>query len=278
MTRLTMLAHLAWVAGCTNHGPSPKHDDTGAARGSASTAVPTPERLCGEAATCDCSHVSPIIRHEGDLWSLEGCTALGQLNIVSTEIESLAALHALETTESNLNIGGNRLLVSLAGLEGLGVVGGGLSIELNDSLESAAALAAVHTVGDLTLIGNDRLRSDVGLTALATVGGDLALLATPMEDLARLRSLESVGGSIIIAENPQLGSMHGIETLSRIGGGLLVQDNPTLVELHVPSAGLGVGGGVTISGSPELCGSDALEWLERVDVDGDVALDGLGGC
>jgi len=150
-------------------------------------------------------------------------------------------------------------------------------------------------VGFTSISGSFRIvevSSVAGLGCLQTIGGSLEVgsgssdtyYCTSLESLEGLEGLTSIGGHLMIACNPPLGSLAPLGGITTIGEGLYVYSNSSLRTL----AGLG---GITSARTwLRVVGNESLESLEGLGslatVDGDVAilrnpsltnLDGLGG-
>lgn len=141
-----------------------------------------------------------------------------------------------------------RSLQSLAGLEALMSVGGGLRIVANEALQSLSSLGNLSSVGRAAgdnsaaerLSGvqiegsrivrslNGTLSSLSGLDALRTVVGKFKIAYTGIRSLEGLGALEQVDGSFFITRNPLLQTLAGAGNLTSVAASLLVLRNNQL--------------------------------------------------
>jgi hypothetical protein len=119
-------------------------------------------------------------------------------------------LGGLTSIGGHLIITGNTALRNLDGLDGLTSVGGDLSI---------GALLP----GPYGAIGNDVLENIDALSGLTTIGGNHTIVRNAaLTDLAGLRALRSVSGSVAVWGDDALTSVDGLAGLTSIGGNLVV--------------------------------------------------------
>ncbi len=148
------------------------------------------------------------IRGNNTLTSLVGLDNVtflgGYLDILDNHgLVSLTGLESLTSIEGYLGIGaspshynGNISLASLAGLNNLATVGGGLFIYANNSLINLTGLDNLISIGGLLRIAsNDTLTSLTGLDSLAAVGGDLIISYNNI--LTSLTGLDNINAATI---------------------------------------------------------------------------------
>jgi hypothetical protein len=69
------------------------------------------------------------------------------------------------------------------------------------------------------------------LGGLTCVTGVLAVFGTSADNLEQLSGLRMVGGSLMISDNAELSTLHGLESLEFVGEQLSVASNPRLTSL-----------------------------------------------
>jgi hypothetical protein len=142
------------------------------------------------------------------------CTEIeGNVTINGGDITNLNGLNVITYIGGDLFIGtyeygGNSVLTSLSGLEGLTSVDGRVAIFQNPVLTSLT-----------------------GLENLTSVGHDLVIYSNPLNSLAGLANLTSVGSGLSIGRNYELTSLTGLDNLSSIGGSISISENDALISL-----------------------------------------------
>jgi len=95
------------------------------------------------------------------------------------------------------------------------------------------------------------------------VAGDLTIQGSGVRELGTLSELVHVSGALVIAENPNLETLSGLERLSAVGS-LQVRDNASLESLSALES-LSLASSVTIANNPDLRSLSGLEGLEKLD-------------
>jgi hypothetical protein len=221
--------------------------------------------ISGISQTCLPEGITFTIQAEIDSFQVNypNCTHIeGAVKISGADITNLSGLFAISFIGGNLEIGnymygGNPLLISLTGLEGLDSIGGYIFIYENNLLSNLTGLNNISFIGSyLKIQGNNSLTSLTGLEGLSSIeGGDIYIMSngmlTSLEGLNNLTSIEgdlnikynnslinltglnnvsSIGGDLSIDAN-SLASLTGLENLTSIGGRLGIEDNIALTSL-----------------------------------------------
>jgi hypothetical protein len=146
-------------------------------------------------------------------------------------------------------------------LENLLSVWGDLIIDSNESLESLAGLEGVAMIGQkLDIFYNNTLSSLDGLTGLTSIGGDLQIeLNDELTDLTALEGVTSIGGNLKVSGNNSLGSLSGIGNIDPGSiSGIHISANPLLSICDVLSVCAFLAnptGGIIISWNAPGCNS-----------------------
>jgi hypothetical protein len=124
------------------------------------------------------------------------------------------------------------------------------------------------------------------LGGLTCVTGVLAIYGTAASHLDELSGLRMVGGSLMISDNLQLSTLHGLESLESVGEQLSISNNPQLTSLaslanvtrlgEMFAPGL-IGDALWLANNPQL--SDC--WIEAIERQTDTRCgqhDGLGNA
>ena len=164
------------------------------------------------------------IRSSTDATRFTGCQVIrGDLAIVGSNLEGLAALHTLRVVSGTLTIADNPNLSGLEGLDRLASVGA-LEIRNNPELTSLSGLEGLTRLERLTL-DRTALYSTSGLDNLREVD------ELEVTNNARLIDLGGLSGvvnarSVRIQQNPRLcGKLGLLADLERVEGELRVEDN-----------------------------------------------------
>ena len=192
----------------------------------------------------------------------------GDLQIVGSELVTLAGLEGLRRVEGSVEIWFNDRLESLVGLEGLESVGEGLGPS-TAPLPIPAAGKVAHAVEGLLIFENKSLRSLNGLENLAFVGGGLSIVNNAsLVSLVDLEQLVEIEGSLEIWFNDALGSLEGLHRLARVRDFLEVSGNGVLESLD-GLRGVGyVGADLIISNNGLLPEGMARAFAERMVAEG----------
>ncbi|MEM9329362.1 MAG: T9SS type A sorting domain-containing protein [Bacteroidota bacterium] len=187
-------------------------------------------------------NISLIIQNNPQLHTLEGLDNLRRVgweviicnNSSLTSLEGLTSLESVPTRgrfgyrdSGKLTICDNPVLRDLRGLDSLRYAHG-LEILNNDNLQTLHGLDALQKIGTGKIPSSAFYRRHLGslwdLTGV-NVSGNPSLIS-----MEGLQSVDSIGGSILIAENPNLHSLEGLEIQS-LGGGLSLVNNDELVDI-----------------------------------------------
>lgn len=167
-------------------------------------------------------------------------------------------------------------LTSLAGLEALTEVGGGVSIDGCAELASLDGLEGLEAVGgNLVIATCPKIGSLVGLDALGEVGGDVRLsgLKPTLSSLAGLGSLETIGGELRLTGLAGLTGLAALDDLVDVGG-LNLEDLDALTSLAgLAGATFAEDASIALVGLPLLGSLDGL-----AGVAGEVALLQVHDC
>ena len=227
----------------------------------------------------------------GDLTDISGLSSLasigGGLIIDGTAIVDLAALDDV-TVAGDVLIKGNTALVHLAGLGGvrsiasLTITGNAALLDLQ-GLDGLTNVSGNVTLGKFSASFFDTSDPDPvlttldGLGALSTVGGDVTIAESGLTSIAALRSLRSIGGSLVVGAastdfgtppllvcpfpgNDVLPSLGGLGALQSVGVDVSILCNPALRDISALGALGLIGGSFAIVGNPALsvCDVDTL--------------------
>ena len=192
----------------------------------------------------------------------------GDLQIVGSELITLAGLEGLRRVEGSVEIWFNDRLESLVGLEGLESVGEGLGPSAVPPALPAAG-KAVHVVEGLLIFENKALRSLAGLERLVFVGGGLSIVNNAsLGSLVDLGQLVEIDGSLDLWFNDALESLEGLHQLTRVRDFLEISGNGALGSLD-GLRGVGyVGADLIISNNARLPEGRARSFAERMVAEG----------
>ncbi len=168
---------------------------------------------------------------------------------------------------SSVVIARNAKLTTYSGLYGLEIVGG-LVIEGNPSLTSAAGFGALRTIfGDLRIVDNDDVTGLLGYLALDVIGGELVVAGN--KDLVAVDGFDGVTslGGLVIDDQPEL-TLVSLEGLTTITGDLRVLGNSSLITAPALPALLTVNGTVEVDGNALL--TDLSPWYGIDAIGGDL--------
>ncbi len=172
------------------------------------------------------------------LTSLEGLHNLTTIggNLLFWQNDQLAGFESLENLMSiggGLEIKNNPQILNLNGFENTSIADY-LIIRNNIALNSLAALDNIASVdGGLFIRGNGALQDLSGLNNLNSVEGFLYVdYNDSLLDLSGLDNLVSVGEGFVISSNPSLVDLTGLENLTSLGYGLAINGNSSLVSLN----------------------------------------------
>jgi hypothetical protein len=186
-----------------------------------------------------------------------GCpTIKGLLSISGSDITDLTPLSNIDSVGS-LSIANNANLTNLHGLEGIKAIGrtcacisAGLVVDNNPKLTDINALSGLTSnLGMIKITNNAVLTNVNGLSHLTTLGD----------------GVDYAVQSIVIANNPRLGSLAGLSGISGTVGGIDINNNNALVDLkglqHITSI---AGYGLSISDNVLLSNISALSKVTDV--------------
>ena len=160
----------------------------------------------------------------------------------------------LTSLGGGLSIQFNDSLASLTGLDNLTSVGGDLRIHENLTLASLTALGNLTFIeDDLTIQYNSVLTDLTGLENITSVGVHLIVISNAnLGGLSGLNNLTSVGADLSISSNANLGSLTGLDNLVSVGGNLSISNDDTLGSLTGLESLVSVGGVLSISNHANL--------------------------
>jgi Receptor L domain len=130
---------------------------------------------------------------------------------------------------------------------------------MNTQRSARVSTAPIQCLGSVVHNADEANR----YTGCTAVRGDLRIVDSQLTTLAAFETLERVSGRLVIATNPRLESLDGLEQLSSVGQ-LEIRNNAKLENLRGLSA-LGSATTVQIQHNGELCSLRGLEGLERVE-------------
>ena len=196
-------------------------------------------RLCDADGRCG-SALSAV----GDLAPLRGISALEAPALAiafNGGLRNLTGLEDVRRVTGALVIEQNgQSLRSLAGIEALESIGGGLRLVRNAALESVAGLGSLASVGQeagqdeppgqrarsgLHIQYGEGLRSLSGLDALRVVRGTVEVSYCALDTLEGLGGLQTVDGNLFVEFNPMLQTLAGADSLVSVAGFLRITRN-----------------------------------------------------
>ena len=226
----------------------------------------------------------------------------------------LSGLEGLESIGGWLDIYNNNALETLSSLSSLTSVGQAINISENDSLPGCWAwLLSSQTGLPCGFCDNNRGTGSCGtlpdgfqcepgavgpgvldtffvdigvshdineLSGVTCVTGDLNVYDTTLSDLGGLETLQMVGGTLFIIDNPNLTSLSGLDNLESVGGTLEIHYNGALTTLSSLSSLNSIGWGLSVSYNQNLaqCEADALALQVNVPCTGCIGNNGSGSC
>ena len=193
--------------------------------------------------------------------------------IYETGIPDLSLFAGVEAL-TRLDIDGNAVLTSLAGLEALTTVSGELRLGRNEKLTELGALAGLRSVGALTWEGT--ALTDIVMPALEQP------VALRISDNDQLTSLSFLSGatqlaSLILEDNVQLAGVPELSALVEVDGSLELRANAAMTDLDDLAALTRVGGRLAVVYNAEIFQSVAEDWAAPIQVDGDRKIVGNKG-
>ncbi|MCY1062822.1 hypothetical protein [Nannocystis sp. SCPEA4] len=211
---------------CGSSSKDTTTDTSGAATTTTSTPEPTSD---GSGVGCEGYapaevKVSPehgaLIKGDVELAEYAGARCILGGGLFISEVSSLAPLEGLERLEGGLTIAGCPSLGTLDPLASLVHVGSSLYITRNPTLPELSGLSSLVFVGGDLQIGEPGTPQESGPSTLR--GNDL------LTDLEGLNALQSAGG-IVIGDNDRLSSLAGIDHLPAASTALVnIVNNPLL--------------------------------------------------
>lgn len=118
-----------------------------------------------------------------------------------------------------------------------------------------------------TCTGNVEILSDDDLPQVAgcaVINGDLDVEGLSQTDLRALNHLENITGSLLIMNNENLESTHGLENLNEVGEDLLISFNDALMNVDGLRSVQSVGNTLSLSNSNSLSDIQGLSGLTSV--------------
>jgi hypothetical protein len=176
---------------------------------------------------------SLVILDDGNLSYIGGFSALvsvgGDLTLEALpDLSYVEAFAALQTVGGALTIQDAEVLLRLDAFGALESAGSttfhGLSL-----LEELPAAPSLTTLSALTITELGRLFTLPEWSALATVGGDLVVSQNPLlQRLDDLGAVQVIGGDLVLDANPSLSDVTAFYSVQQVGGDLIVRNNVSL--------------------------------------------------
>ncbi len=143
------------------------------------------------------------------------------------------ALGKLSSIGGDLDIVGNKVLTSLAGLKIVKSVAGNLFITSNPKLKTLEELKSVISIGgDLDILYCDELISLEGLSNIKSIVRNIAVEHSGnLTSLSGLNNISYANGIIQINYNISLKSLAGLNNIKKVRGYMRVENNPVLESL-----------------------------------------------
>ncbi len=194
--------------------------------------------------------LAPDWRPEHDIW------------LYATGITDMSALAGVSELTA-LRLDGNAALTSLTGLEQLTVVREALELGDNKNLVDITGLDNLESVGAL-ILDNTSL-TDVGPLPALTAPGDVRI-----SNNAQLSSVSVLAGStelrsLVLADNHALTAIPELAELASIEGDFELRSNNGLTDLDDLPAVTKVGGRLAVVYHLELLQTDAEAWAAPID-------------
>lgn len=202
---------------------------------------------------------NPVLPNLNGLLSL---TRVGQFSLFSNaELSDFDAVKLTEVTRA-ISIVKNPKLASLSGLRALQVAHD-IYVEQNFSLPDLTGLGALLRSGLLTVKGNASLTSLAGLDSLEPVGSTLVVSENPL--------LTSFGGlhgaeNLVVSNNASLTNLAGLENVTELSE-LTLTSNPKLASLTGLDSLVRLGS-LDVESCPSLINLRALSNLSSVSWEG----------
>jgi hypothetical protein len=176
----------------------------------------------------------------------------GTVHIAGSSITELTELSCLTGVYGALILDASQLTSAV--LPALRLVDLDLVLEDTSSLAVLQLESLASVGGDLRLAPEvtSGVLSVVALPQLSWVGGGLAVVGNDGLQVLGLPALQSVGGTFEVRENATLTDVQSVGQLDSVGGDLLITDNPMLPTSQAEDLGDGVrsvGGVVEVSGN-----------------------------
>lgn len=198
-------------------------------------------------------------------------SVIGNLSIGSTSqisnITNLFGLNSLQEISGNLIIINNPDLESFNGLQNIINIGGSLVIRLNNSLENITEFSNIEFIGGgFYLLYNNSVQNIESFVNISELQ-DIQVIGNPnIVDLNFFNSLERIksNGSIVIKENSNLFSLHGLENLETLQGSIIIRENPNLISIEGLQS-LNLLGSLTVMDNNSLVTFDGLQNLNTLN-------------
>lgn len=175
-----------------------------------------------------------------DMSAFAGVSELTALSVAGNPaLTSLTGLEQLTVVRGALELGDNKNLVDITGLDDLESVGA-LILD-NTSLTDAGPLPALTEPGDVRISNNEQL------TSVSVLAGSTALR------------------SLVLEHNPALTAIPELAGLASIEGDFELRTNNGLTDLDDLPAVTKVGGRLAVVYHPELLQTDAEAWAAPID-------------
>jgi len=162
------------------------------------------------------------------------------LNIVNTDLQSMAGLENLKAVGGDMNVINNPLLSDLAQLQSLALIGGGFRVD-----------------------GNETLKKIDGLDKLAIIGRNIRIASNVLLEKIDFNLDPDLKSSIDIVDNPKLVSLKGFEN-TRVLEGLALIGNEKLSSFESFRNVVTINTGLVISNSRAVRNFEGFERLKTI--------------
>ncbi|RUP50121.1 hypothetical protein BC936DRAFT_140245 [Jimgerdemannia flammicorona] len=233
--------------------------------GSPTTGDPVPTSIPSDdyRQTCGIADGVTFVQSQADAIALSNCTdVVGSLTIQGPGITSLAPLSNLRQVDGTLELGNLKGLTTLQGLESLRIITTGIQIHDIPLLTSVSGLVSIKKFPRIFQLTNcDQLRSLTGLPLLPAGSIQITnITITANALLADISALSifatqrpQLGANVVIASNPALVSLQGLEGINQISRLRLV-NNQRLSSIRALTSVVTWGPGpIEMMGNTVLC-------------------------
>ena len=190
-------------------------------------------------------------------------TVGGTFEVQAGSSLSTLRLPALAYVGSDVALSGVAGLSDLD-LDALGTVEGNATFSDLSALPALGLARLLHVGGDLSI--SDSACATVDLARLADVGGSISLVSMP--DLQVLAgdgsAVQSIGGSLTVADNPKFMGFYGFTFVTEIGGDVVIENNADIFEVNGFTILDTIGGTLRIAGNGRLNRVDGFDNIVEI--------------